>query len=529
MPAAAPPATVKRIALVIGNADYLQLPLPNPVNDAQDVASALRRLGFEVIERSNVPARGMRSAIREFTEQLDDFAVALVFYAGHGTQIDAENYLIPIDSIPSVRLTDPAPLYSVSTLIREMRGPNPDSRRTNILILDACRNLLGANQDPNRAVGLARLKDSAQTFVAFASAYGTVARDGQASRHSPYSEALLAHLPTPGLSLSDLFQRVRTDVERTTNRAQSPREESGLTGYQSTVLSGQAPALANSGAAPGRGAAPGTRAAGTTQSLPAIITALPEGERFSALRERVEAFSYRLSAAEAAQILASLPVPSLQGATMLLLPTLPDAMPASDLMQLMSAVKDPNALSMLLGTLGSQGKFPNALTPREFVTIGQALQGMPRATAVQALRPAVRGQLSVDDMIVLVRDPTGGVTPIMIMRYLLEGRPELTPADAIRLTGSLEAGGVAGGIQADATKVQGLMELTKYVVGTFTSAQLRDLISGFAQPIRLGALQVVKASGHFPPLTPADRTMLVNAIGGPNPQFLTRQFNLMFP
>jgi len=521
-----------RLALVIGNAAYPKLALENPVNDSQDMANALRGIGFEVIERPNVTGRAMRAAVQEFVSQLPEASIALVFFAGHGVQIEGENYLVPVDVVPDSSLREPAALYSLSTLIREIRGSDLESRRTNVVIIDACRNLIGADRAPGRPVGMARLRDDAQTFVAFASAFGTTAQDGQGMRNSPYTRALLSHVATPGLSLPDLFQRVRTDVTVATRNQQTPREESGLTGYQSVTLvpAGLGPAAPSPGANPGprAGATPTTGPAprAAQPSLVSVIRALPEPDRFGTLRDRLNAFSYQLSGVDVAALLALLPAVNHQGAMMLLVPTLPDAMAPAELLQMTSAIKESTAHMMMFSVLGQAGKLPATMPSRDFVAIALLLNGVPRSMAIQALKGTVREPITVDDMIALANDPTSPTAATMVFTELLAGRTDLDGADATRL---INSAGKSDGINQDAARMGTIREVGSHMRGPFTAVQVRDIISTFTQPTRLAIVGAINAANRLPRLSAQDRTMLLATIGGPNPDFTARQFDVMFP
>src|SRR4051794_28810259 len=135
--AAAPDAGgVKRVALVIGNSKYVNaVALPNPANDAHLIASTLRNAGFEVIEGVDQDNAGMHSLISKFTEESYNADLAVIFYAGHGMQVDGKNYLIPVDA----ELTSPAYLKTRTVQIDEFMAALPADPAVGIIILDACR------------------------------------------------------------------------------------------------------------------------------------------------------------------------------------------------------------------------------------------------------------------------------------------------------------------------------------------------------------------------------------------------------
>lgn len=229
-----------RLALVIGNADYRQAPLKNPVNDARAVASALQGLGFDVILRQNADLGEMLEAIRQFSLRARGSSVRLLYYAGHGAQVDGRNYLIPVNEEISGDDDIARKSADMSELVDQL-GQLRDG--TNILILDACRNnpyktagfktadgrVIRLRGAPN-ASGLARVEAPNGTLVAFSTAPGAIAMDGQNYANSLYTKHLLDHIGTPGLPVEQLFKQVRISVARDTNRLQIPWESSSLMG-----------------------------------------------------------------------------------------------------------------------------------------------------------------------------------------------------------------------------------------------------------------------------------------------------------
>jgi TPR repeat protein len=233
-----------RLALVLGNARYESVPmLDNPSNDAADVARALRNVGFEVIEQRNATRETMVRAIHEFSERLRGADVALFFYAGHGMQMNGENYLLPIDA----KIQSPADVrfntINLGDILQEMEGAG----RTNIIILDACRNNPFAEtlSRSNRAVatrGLGRVDPTVEgSLIVYSTQPNNVALDG-AGRNSPFTAALLKHIATPGLEVRQMISRVRGDVLQATDRKQTPWDSSSLVG--DLYLVGSSPAIA---------------------------------------------------------------------------------------------------------------------------------------------------------------------------------------------------------------------------------------------------------------------------------------------
>lgn len=227
---AAPAEAAGRVALVVGNSDYQSLPkLPNPRNDAGDIAALLEDLDFEVIEAVDADLAAMHGAIMRFREAAQGAEVAIMFYAGHGIQVNGSNYLLPT----SAELRQEVDLFT-QTIPSDMvlRIMDQSEAQVRIVILDACRNnplpdsmarKLGASG------GLARPITAAGIIIAFATEPGNVASDG-VGRNSPFTAALLEHLATPGLEIRKAFTRVRTVVLNETDRRQRPFLSDGLAG-----------------------------------------------------------------------------------------------------------------------------------------------------------------------------------------------------------------------------------------------------------------------------------------------------------
>ena len=229
----------RRLALVIGNADYrLAGSLANPVRDAQAMASMLRELGFDVIEGTDLDRAGMQSAIGEFAERLHGTDIALFYYAGHGIQVDGENLLIPTDA-DIVTETD---LALATVPLEIIQRQMADAPRIKLVVLDACRDNpfrdrlrkgRGATRSLSTPDGLAPVSlrgDVGGTLIAFATDPGAYALDGKGQRHSPFTQALLRHMPKPGLELHEMMIDVRAEVWAATDQTQRPWSNSSLTG-----------------------------------------------------------------------------------------------------------------------------------------------------------------------------------------------------------------------------------------------------------------------------------------------------------
>jgi tetratricopeptide (TPR) repeat protein len=229
-----PKAAAKtRVALVIGNSEYkFGNRLPNPVNDAGDFANVLRKLGFEVIEGRNLDKRSMDQKIAEFARKLDKAGIGLFFYAGHGIQVDGDNWLIPIDARiepGDVREGRSANVKTASVNIAQVLAKMEAEQRVNLVFLDACRdNPFGrGNGGLAQPKGLAPIQNAVGTLTAFATKPYHVALDGD-GRNSPFTGALLKHLATPGLEIGTVMKRVRVDVIKSTGGEQVPFDESSL-------------------------------------------------------------------------------------------------------------------------------------------------------------------------------------------------------------------------------------------------------------------------------------------------------------
>lgn len=216
----------KRVALVIGNSAYQKVAkLPNPSNDAAAVTAMLKAAGFDSVEsRLNVSANDLRKTLREFAARARDADIAVVYYAGHGIELDGTNYLIPVDATLE---TDGDVLDETVPLDRVLFAVEP-ARRLRLVILDACRDNPFAKTMKrtiaSRAIGrgLAKVEPtSPNTMIAFAAKAGSTASDGDA-RNSPFAAALIEHLPKPGLDLRRAFGFVRDEVLKNTGNKQEP-------------------------------------------------------------------------------------------------------------------------------------------------------------------------------------------------------------------------------------------------------------------------------------------------------------------
>lgn len=216
----------KRVALVIGNSAYRNVPqLPNPANDAALVGGMFKKAGFDFVEiKTDLNAIETRKALREFGGRARDAAVAVVYYAGHGIELDGTNYLIPTDA----RLETDTDVYDEAFPLDRLLVAVEPAKQLRLIILDACRDNPFANKMKrtlaSRGIGrgLAKVEPtSPNTMVAYAAKAGSTASDGNA-QNSPFAAALVERLPTPGLDLRKAFGFVRDDVLKTTGYQQEP-------------------------------------------------------------------------------------------------------------------------------------------------------------------------------------------------------------------------------------------------------------------------------------------------------------------
>ena len=229
---AAPAAPKHWVALVIGNANYKHGGrLANPVNDASDFAAVLRKLGFDVIEGRDLDKRGMEEKIAQFARRLDKASIGLFFYAGHGMQVNGDNWLIPIDARiegGDLRPDRAAVITSATINIAEVLSQMEAEQRVNLIFLDACRDSpFGRATGIAQPKGLAPIQNAVGTLTAFATKPYHVAFDGD-GRNSPFTTALLKHMATPGLEIGAVMKRVRADVLKSTAGQQVPFDESSL-------------------------------------------------------------------------------------------------------------------------------------------------------------------------------------------------------------------------------------------------------------------------------------------------------------
>lgn len=220
--------TDNREALVIGNASYSNNPLLNPANDARDVSASLARLGFNVRTVVNGTRREIEEAIVDLGKRAKAGGVALFYYSGHGIQNNGHNYLIPIGA----NLSSAADLeYECTDVNRVLSHMEESGCKMNIVVLDACRDNPFAKSwtRSTSSSGLSSINAPTGTFIAYATAPGSVAIDG-IGKHSPFTEAFLNTLEEPGLALFDFFQQIQQSVQQQTGGQQVPWMASSFLG-----------------------------------------------------------------------------------------------------------------------------------------------------------------------------------------------------------------------------------------------------------------------------------------------------------
>lgn len=216
----------RRVALVIGNSRYKDAPLPNPANDAKDMSDALRKLGFDVTAYTDTSRADMMRAIEKFGQALRRGAVGLFYFAGHAMQVNGVNYLIPVDAQINTEVDVEVESVDANRVLNAMRTAG---NRLNIVILDACRNNPFARSSRSATRGLAEMQAPTGTLIAYATAPGRTASDGN-RRNGLYTQELVEALRTPGLKVEDVFKRVRIHVLEKSGRTQEPWEHSSLIG-----------------------------------------------------------------------------------------------------------------------------------------------------------------------------------------------------------------------------------------------------------------------------------------------------------
>jgi TPR repeat protein len=232
----------KRVAFIVGNSDYRHAPtLKNPRNDATDMRAKLISLGFEVFGGDDFDRAALIAALQAFGRASENADVALVFYAGHGIQVNGQNYLVPTDAKVEYEPELSLVLVPFDEVMRQLNR----SARVKIAILDACRDnpfakdlsrTMGTRSIDALGRGLGRMQTVSGTFIVYATQPDNVAQDGE-GRNSPFTGSLLRHIDQP-LSISDMIIEVRNEVIGETRGKQVPWDSSSLTGRFSFKIEG---------------------------------------------------------------------------------------------------------------------------------------------------------------------------------------------------------------------------------------------------------------------------------------------------
>lgn len=239
-----PAQASERVALVIGNGEYRYAPaLPNPVNDANDVGDVLERMGFAVTVIVNSEQSQLRGGLRAFARAAATARIALIFYAGHGIEVEKRNFLIPVEA----RLTYDLDVEYEAVPLDLALQTVERARELGLILVDACRDnpfvtAMQRSGNATRSVGrgLARANPASNTLLVYATREGSIADDGS-GRNSPFTSALLSHLETPGLEVSGLFRRVRDTVVAATGGQQEPFVYGSLSSDEHYLLAPPAP------------------------------------------------------------------------------------------------------------------------------------------------------------------------------------------------------------------------------------------------------------------------------------------------
>jgi uncharacterized caspase-like protein/peptidoglycan hydrolase-like protein with peptidoglycan-binding domain len=291
----------KRVAFVVGNGTYKNVaPLPNPSVDAKAMASALRNVGFEVVEGSNLTRDKMTERLLDFGKKAQGADVALFFYAGHGIAISGTNYLLPIDAdIKSEMDVKLGAAINIDLTLEQTMG----DAKVKLVFLDACRDnpfaakikSNAATRSVNVQTGLAEMKSGEGTLIAFATGPGQTALDGQEGSNSPFTRALLANLTQPGMEIQQAMTKVRAQVNAETNKGQLPWGHTNLIG--AVYLNGAPAPGAVAAATPAAGASKASdvelefwrsiKDSNKPEELNAYLTSYPNGQFRSLALSRI--------------------------------------------------------------------------------------------------------------------------------------------------------------------------------------------------------------------------------------------------
>jgi uncharacterized caspase-like protein len=314
-----PALAEKRVALVLGNSAYQNVaPLANPANDSAKMAATLKDAGFDIVDsRRDLPAAETRRALRDFADRARDADIALVYYAGHGIEVDGSNYLIPVDA----KLERDTDIYDEAFSLDRILIAIEPAKKLRLVILDACRDNPFSKKMKRtvatRAVGqgLAKVEPtSPNVLIAYSAKAGSTAADGDGT-NSPFTLALAHHLTTPGLDVRRAFGFVRDEVLKTTGNRQEPFVYGSLGGEDVPLVPAPAraaPAAAVAPAPPALSAQAEARRdyelalqVGNKSALNAFLAQYPDGFYASLAKlqlEKIAAEEARVAATEKAKV-----------------------------------------------------------------------------------------------------------------------------------------------------------------------------------------------------------------------------------
>jgi len=290
---AAPAFAQKRVALVIGNSAYVNVSsLPNAKSDANAVAAMFKSAHYDVVQlKQDVGIVDLRRAVRDFADVAYDADIAVVYYAGHGIEVDGTNYLIPIDAKLSRDFDVEDETVSLDRVVKAMES----ARRLRLVVLDACRDnpftRTMKRSVASRSIGrgLAKVEPTVpDTLIAFAAKAGSVALDGE-GQNSPFTTALVRHVATPGLDIRLAFGRVRDDVLEATKRQQEPFVYGSLGGSTVALVEQPAAAATRNAASP----APASIEASLRDALKVALPDLSEATLDQRMKDYVSKNGHR--------------------------------------------------------------------------------------------------------------------------------------------------------------------------------------------------------------------------------------------
>jgi uncharacterized caspase-like protein len=298
----------KRIAFVVGNSNYQNaVALANPANDAVAITEMFRKAAFDVVEsRRDLKNAEMRRALRDFTEKARDADIAVIYYAGHGIEVDGTNYLVPVDAVLE-RDTD---AYDEAISLDRILQAIEPAKQLRLVILDACRdnpfakNMKRTVSSRSLGRGLAVVEPARpNTLIAFAAKGGSTASDGD-NKNSPFTTALLKYLAKPGLELGKAFRLVRDDVMNATGNKQEPFVHGSLGGNDVALVPVPASPLAANANADIRRDYELAERVGTKEAWDSFVAANPSGfysDLARAQRNKLAAETARIAATEKAR------------------------------------------------------------------------------------------------------------------------------------------------------------------------------------------------------------------------------------